>query len=420
MIGLLEAAGYAIVAGAAADIAVGLAGRWRRSRLARRSVAAEASLFARHAELSLRRAELERDRAVNAWSGYRKLTVARKIPEADDVHSFELAAHDGRSLPGFLPGQFLTFQIRIPGRPKPLVRCYSLSDAPGRNDRYRITVKKIGRSRQGGEPPDAVSAYFNDVLQEGDILDVRAPAGSFHCDPAADDPLVLIAGGIGITPLLSMLNAATAEPSDREIWLFYGVRDRRQHAFARHLGDLCRLRPNIRLVTCYSQPTADCVSGRDYDRTGHIDRALLNSYLPSNNYTFYLCGPAPMMDVLSADLRDWGVPAGQIRTEAFGAATVRRQLPAGPRPAVAGDAQIVFARAGRTLSWDPACGTILELAERNGITIESGCRAGHCGTCAVAIKDGVADYVAQPVITPEPGTCLACIAVPAGRLVLDG
>lgn len=418
MIGLLEAAGYAIVAGTAAEVAVGLTGAWRRNRLELRNAAVEASWFERHAGLSLRRAQLEHDRATNSWSGFRKMTVARKIREADGIHSFELVAHDGRPLPSYLPGQFLTFQVKVPGHAKPLVRCYSLSDAPGRGDRYRVTIKKILAEPETGGAPGTVSAYFNDVVQQGDILDVRAPSGSFHCDPTMETPLVLIAGGIGITPLLSMLNAVTAEAVDREIWLFHAVRNGRQHAFARHLSDLRHLHPNVRIVTCYSEPTAADVLGRDYDCAGRVDRTTLQSFLPSSNYTFYVCGPAAMMEAVSADLRDWGVPAHDIRIEAFGAATARRQ----PReiPVPASDVDVVFARTGRTLAWNGACASILDLAECNGIAIESGCRAGHCGTCLVAIKDGAVDYIAPPAATPERGTCLACIAVPTSRLVLDG
>ena len=174
----------------------------------------------------------------------------------------------------------------------------------------------------------------------------------------------------------------------------------------------------MRTVTCYSDPTAECVQGEDFDRPGRIDVDLLKAHLPSNNYAFYVCGPAPMMETVTADLRAWGVPPEDIRVEAFGAATVRRQ-PSG-RPVASSGVEVVFDRSGKTLAWDGSLGSILDLAERNGVALESGCRAGHCGTCVVAIKDGVVDYVVQPVVTPEPGTCLACMAVPTSRLVLDG
>ena len=419
MTGMLEILGYAIVTGTAAQVALSLFGTWRRGLLERRNFAAEARLFERQVELSLRRAEAERDLTVNSWSGFRKLTVVRKVREAEDVHSFELVAHNGRPLPQFLPGQFLTFQARIPGQAKPLVRCYSLSDAPGDGGRYRISVKKVPPPEGTDCDPGIVSSYLNDVVREGDILDVRAPSGGFTCDPASDQPIVLIAGGIGITPLLSMLNSVCSGLTEREVWLFYGVRNRNQHAFAEHIAGLRQLFPTLHVVTCYSRPTGECVLSRDYDRPGRIDLALLKEHLPSTNFAFYLCGPAPMMENLGDDLREWGVPPGDIRVEAFGAATVRSQPAEGRDRATQPGAEIRFDRSGRTLSWDGSAVSILALAESNGVALESGCRAGHCGTCVVAIKSGAVDYVAEPAVAAEPGTCLACMAVPRGKLVLD-
>lgn len=419
MIEVLEALGYVIVAGTAAQVALGLFGTWRRGRLERRSFAAEARLFERRVELSLRRAEAERDLTVNSWSGFRKLKVTRKIREAEDVHSFELTAHNGRPLPRYLPGQFLTFQFRIPGRAKPLVRCYSLSDAPSDDGRYRISVKRVPAPDGGAHEPGIVSGYLNDMVREGDILDVRAPSGAFTSDPASDQPIVLIAGGIGITPLLSMLNAICDGRTEREVWLFYGVRNRDQHAFAKHIADLRRLHPTLHVVTCYSRPTEACVIGQDYDRPGRIDLTVLKESLPSSNYAFYLCGPAAMMESVAGGLRAWGVPSDDIRVEAFGAATVLRQPNDHPVAAPEPGVEVRFDRSDKTLSWNGSAGSILALAESNGVALESGCRAGHCGTCVVAIKAGAVEYVAQPAVVPEPGTCLACMAVPRGSLILD-
>jgi len=118
-------------------------------------------------------------------------------------------------------------------------------------------------------------------------------------------------------------------------------------------------------------------------------------------------------------MRGWGVPAGDIRVEAFGAATVRSQPHAGSETTVQPGVEIRFDRSGKTLSWDGSAGSILALAESNGVALESCCRAGHCGTCVVAIKAGEVDYVAEPAVAVEPGTCLACLAVPRGTLVLD-
>ncbi|MBI1207857.1 MAG: 2Fe-2S iron-sulfur cluster binding domain-containing protein [Azospirillum sp.] len=417
MIGALEAVGYLIVAGAAGQAAVGLADGWRRSRQERRIAEADARLFERQAELLLSRAAAERDRVVNTWNGYRKFSVARKIREAEGITSFELTPHDGRRLAPFLPGQYLTFQVRPPGQGKPVIRCYSLSDGPNRTDRYRVTIKKIAAPDGCGQTDGLVSSWFNDVVKEGDLLDVKAPTGGFHLDPHREVPVVLIAGGIGLTPALSMLNAICTEEGQRETWLFNGVRNRHDHIFAEHLADIRQLYPNIRVITCYSQPTEDCVSGRDYDHAGRVDIRLLKEALPSNNYDFYICGPAAMMEQITQDLRDWGVPAGTIHFEAFGPATVKRHPPAEESPQPAAAIEVQFGRSNKKVAWHT--GSLLDLAEANGVSIDSGCRAGNCGTCVVAIREGEVDYLSKPGEPPEKGTCLACVAVPASRLVLD-
>src|ERR1043165_4421337 len=151
-------------------------------------------------EIQLRCREVEQAKA--QWNGYRKFTVAKKSLECEDVCAFYLKPHDGKSLPAFKPGQYLTFQLDIPGRDKPLVRCYSLSDSPHRSDYYRVTIKREKCPADRPElPPGAASGYFCDRVREGDILNVRAPTGQFFLDMTKTCPLVLIAGGVGVTPL---------------------------------------------------------------------------------------------------------------------------------------------------------------------------------------------------------------------------
>src|SRR5687767_5852453 len=171
-------------------------------------------------QLQLQEVRLRCEEAKQAqlqWNGYRKFEVARKVVECDEVCAIYLKPHDGKSLAQFKPGQYLTFQLAVPGRDKPLVRCYSLSDSPHRADYYRVTIKK---ERAPADRPDlpcgAGSSYFTDVVKEGDILDVKAPSGHFYLDMAKSHPVVLIAGGVGITPMLSMAQALAASGSKRE------------------------------------------------------------------------------------------------------------------------------------------------------------------------------------------------------------
>jgi len=421
MAGVLEIAGFAVVGLALAQAVVGLAGTLdRRVRQARRETR-DARFFERRAQILLRAAEADRERKDLTWTGLRKFTIAHKVEEAEGICSFYLEPHDQRPLPPFEPGQYLTFQLHIPGQSKHTVRCYSLSDSPLRRDHYRVTIKKLPPPRdQPDAPPGLSSTYFHEQLNEGDTVDVRAPSGSFHLDQARDTPVVLIGGGVGHTPMVSMLNTICDSGSRREVWFFYGVRHGGDHAMKEHLADLDRNHPNVHVVTCYSSPRDEDEEGRDYGHAGHVSVDLMKDMLPSANYEFYICGPPPMMRLITEGLEEWGVPEKAIHYEAFGPATVTKtpQTKTAHATTTSG-VKVEFARSGKTCTWIKEVGSLLELAEAQGVSIDFGCRAGNCGTCLTAIKEGKVEYLSEPGVPPEDGSCLSCIAVPNGKLVLD-
>lgn len=370
--------------------------------------------------------ETQKRRAENtlAWNGYRKFVIEQRVEEASGICSFCLKPHDGKPLPNYKPGQYLTFRLNIPGREKPVVRCYSLSDRP-RADQYRVTIKRVAAPPDSpAAPPGLVSNYFHEQLKEGDILDVQAPRGQFFLDTEQERPCVLIAGGVGVTPLLSMSKTIAEARSGREILFFYGVRDGGEHAFREELERTIEQHANIRLVVAYSRPTAEDQKrdGQDYHHTGRVDIELIKSYLQSTNYEFYICGPPAMMEKINEQLKKWGVAKQDIKTEAFGPATVSKTKPkaaaGAPAPAAA-STNITFARSGKKCGWAATSENLLDLALANGVQIESGCRAGNCGTCAVAIKSGQVTYLTEHGAELEAGTCLTCIAAPDGDLVLD-
>jgi uncharacterized protein len=366
----------------------------------------------------------QKEQERNVWEGYRKFVVQRKVEEAPGITSFYLAPHDRRPLPLFQPGQFLTFQLKVPGQAKPVIRCYSLSDSP-RPDWYRVTIKKVpppGDKRDC--PPGLASNFFHEQVKEGDILDVKAPGGPFVLALTQSTPIVLIAGGIGLTPLLCMANALESPLSSRETWLFYGVRNGSEHIMKEHLRRLAQERDSFHLRVCYSNPRAEDVKGRDYDYGQRISVELLKTVLPCNNYEFYVCGPPGMMASVVGDLKAWGVPQASILSEAFGPASVPRAATAPgaapPAPAGAtGTSKVVFAKAGQTIPWDAQAGNLLDLALAHGIDIPFGCRVGNCGTCETAVKSGQVHYLHEPSWHSQPGTCLVCVSQPEGDLQLD-
>jgi ferredoxin-NADP reductase len=388
----------------------------------------QAQLAGELLRLKIAEAKKRQKQSTLAWNGYRKFVIDRKVEEACDICSFYLVPHDQKSLPHYKPGQYLTFRLNIPGRDKPIVRCYSISDRPSSSD-YRVTIKRVRPPRdEPNAPPGLVSSYFHEQLSEGDILDVQAPRGQFFIEPEKERPAVLIAGGVGVTPLLSMAQTIAKMGSGREIMFFYGVRNGTEHAFKNELEQLTKDHDNVRLVVAYSKPTGDdeAVEGQAYQHVGRIDIELIKSYLQSTNYEFYICGPAPMMETLNQKLAKWGVAKQDIKMEAFGPATVSR---ARSKPADAAaknggseapaTCQVTFARTGKKCDWSDKAGNLLDFASANGVEIESGCRAGNCGTCVIAIKSGKVSYVTDHGAELEVGTCLTCIAAPDGDLVID-
>ncbi len=398
-----------------------LIGSMRQQTRMSRHYEEQNALFRARAE-SLQKVRAEQiEKTQNTWSGFRKFEVARKVNEIQDCHSIYLKPHDGRPLPPFEPGQFLTFKFRVPDQANDVIRCYSLSDAPGR-DYYRITVKKVPPPRGKPEiPPGVSSTYVNEILSEGDIIDVRAPGGGFYLKREYKRPVVLIGGGVGITPVLSMLNYITEHEPDRETWFFLGAPNKPQHLMKEHLKRIAAENPNVRMNICYSDPGEGDVAGEDYDHHARVSVELFKKVLPSNNFEYYFCGPPPMMNSLDADLKAWGVPEADIHYEAFGPASVKKPKPAAPAEGAATAAAIAvtFAKSGKTLDWTPAAGTILDFAEANGVDIASGCRAGSCGTCLTAVMEGEVSYASPPDATIENGSCLACVGTPKGPIKID-
>lgn len=371
-------------------------------------------------EVRAARARVEQaEQARLVWNGYRKFVITRKQRECEGVWSFRLEPHDRKPLPPFLPGQYLTFQLRVPGRDKPVVRCYSLSDAP-QPDHYRVTIKREGPPPDRPElPPGVASSFFCDVLKEGDIVDAKAPAGHFTLDLEKDTPVVLISAGVGVTPLLCMANALAARGSKRECWFLFGARNGTEFI---HRDEIERLRQlgNFQVHVWFSRPRSEDQKGRDYQHEGRVTPDALRQLLPSNNYEFFLCGPGPFMNAITEGLRAWGVPDSAVHFEAFGPATVKKAAPAAAVAVPAGQPapRVRFAKSGKECPWQAGL-SVLELAESLGIRIDAGCRAGSCGSCLVAIKEGSVEYLQKPEAQPEEGSCLTCICRPKSDLVLD-
>lgn len=418
---MTEIGGLMIIAAVSLQVLIGLKWMFARSAHGGRPEALSALTLDAQSAHTVIPADGRQNGEAPSWLGKRKFQVAMRVYENDkcDICSFYLVPLDKRPIPPFRPGQFLTFEFPALDGEHAAVRCYSLSDSPTERSYYRISVKLL--PARGGSPAGLSSSHLHNGVLEGDVIEAFAPAGDFYLDQDSDRPIVLIAGGVGLTPVLSMLNWLTATRSEREVWLFYGVRNKAEHAMYDYLAQKRLNFPNLRMFIAYSRPGPGCRQGVDYNVDGHINIDLLQAVLEADNYEFYLCGPQAMMSTLRNDLSVWGVPEEDVKFEAFG--------PASPQTVKAPDLraeqtepggfQVRFAKSDRIVQWTNGEDTLLELAEANGIKMRCSCRAGNCGTCLTALQQGSVEYIHPPTREHSAGACLPCIARPSSDIVLD-
>lgn len=364
-------------------------------------------------------------RADAAWIGWREFRVTGRVVEdpAQTQCSYHLAPVDGQPLPAFKPGQFLTFSLDVAGGSsegrRTITRCYSLSDGPDPTH-YRVTIKRVAAPADHPElEPGVSSNHFHDHVHVGDVLRVKAPSGHFFIDADASVPALLIGGGIGVTPMMSMLRWCLAHQPQRQLHFYYGLRNSREHAYKAALEALAAAHAGLRLHVVYSRPGPEDELGRDFQHQGHMDVDLLRRTLPPGRHQFYVCGPPAMMQALVPALAEWGVPIADLHFEAFGPASLKLPGAAPDIETVADQVEVQFRRSGRTLTWDGQDASLLDFAERHGVAVESGCRSGGCGSCETRVVDGSVRYEHTPDHDLASGHCLLCIGRPATPLVLD-
>jgi ferredoxin-NADP reductase len=332
--------------------------------------------------------------------GFVETTVLAVIDEAPDIRSFRLARPDGFE---FTAGQFLTVRVRIDGREH--ARCYSISSAPSTRGFVEITVKRQG----------LVSNTLHSMLRPGSSVHVKAPAGVFVYPAGDDRPLLLLGGGIGITPLLSMLRHALHAEPRRAVTLIYSAQQEDGLAFRDELKALARRHPQFCLIFAVTRgaPSPGIFPGR-------IDETLIQTMAPHVASAISLiCGPQAMIDATSALLARLGVPAAQIRSEVFQAA-VAASAGKAPAPADTHAHQMQCARSGATVQ--VAAGqTLLEAAEAGGVAIDSICRSGVCGTCRTRVIDGdvPCESAGLDDADREDGYVLACVARPRSDCTVE-
>jgi nitric oxide dioxygenase len=247
------------------------------------------------------------------WDGFRNFVVDRKVVESEVITSFYLKPEDKKEIATFIPGQYISIKMEIGGEEFTHIRQYSLSDAPGR-DYYRISVKR----EAGTQNPDGmVSNYLHDDVKEGDLLKVSAPAGDFILDTEKNTPVVLLSGGVGLTPMMSMLKTLVEIQSSREVTFVHAAANSNVHALRDEVEELSKLE-TVKSFFFYDSPTEEDRMNNRFDVEGYITREWLEDKVSVDNADFYFCGPVPFMKAINRSLKDLGVKEDRIHFEFFG------------------------------------------------------------------------------------------------------
>ncbi|MDR4306778.1 pyridoxamine 5'-phosphate oxidase family protein [Chelatococcus sambhunathii] len=351
--------------------------------------------------------------AADLSTQWRPFRVTKIADESRSIRSFHLLPADGAGLIRHEAGQHLPIRVKLPGGDKPVIRTYTLSVAPS-DGIYRISVKRDG----------AVSSHLHDTLRVGDVLEARAPGGGFTIDAHTKRPVVLLAGGVGVTPLLAMLRHLVYEGLRtrriRPTTLIQAARSKDERPFDRELAELAGAAQGaVRFVRVLSAP-GDAVEGVDYDVPGRIDAALLSRVLSFGDYDFYLCGPASFTQSLYDGLRGLNVSDDRIHAETFGPSSLVRSVPADVEaaklpPMSTEPVPVAFLNSSKEARWTPEAGTLLELAEVRGLSPEFSCRTGTCGACRTKLTAGAVTYAKAPSAPHADDEVLICSATPAAN-----
>lgn len=256
------------------------------------------------------------DQVVNqkgGWDGFRPFIVDRKVVESDVITSFYLKPEDHKKIADFQPGQYISIKLEIEGEQFTHIRQYSLSDAPGK-DYYRISVKR----EAGTQNPDGkVSNYLHDHVKEGEILQVSAPAGDFVLDINKETPVVLLSGGVGLTPMVSMLKTVVDAQPEREVTFIHAAQNSRVHALSSEVETLAA-KDNVTSYVFYNTPTEEDREQKRFDIEGYITTEWLKDNVKIHEAEFYFCGPTPFMKAIYRSLKELKVDEDRIHFEFFG------------------------------------------------------------------------------------------------------
>lgn len=344
------------------------------------------------------------------WRGL--LRVGSVLTETPSVKTIRLLPSSSDSLMPFtfVPGQFLNVAFSIGGAK--MNRSYSISSSPTQRDHVDLTVRR--------EPRGAVSRHIDDLLKMGDQIEGGGPVGRVTFSGTEADSVVLIAGGVGITPMMSITRYLTERSWAGDIFFLYACRAPSDFIFANEIAALERINPKLHMTV-----TMSGAEGTDWKGPrGRLTKELLTHTIPNlSSRRVHLCGPPSMMEATKAILTELGVAPGQVKTEVFGATK--------PKPSAAGTSSkptapatgplVTFSKNSKSAKIH-VDQSILELSEELAIGIEFSCRVGTCGVCKVKMTSGEVEMAVEDALEPDDkvnGIILACQAKPKDDVAVE-
>lgn len=382
----------------------------------------EADVQALRQKVEVARLHSDLDASEKSDLGWRVMQVAEVVDESADCKSFYLVDPYSQALPSFRPGQHLMVRPALAGAYQ-TSRCYSLSSAP--DGRYwRITVKREAEpgfvsdkspTRSGG-----LSAWLHDTVGGGDFLMIGGPSGQFFLPEESTRPLVLLAAGIGVTPMASMLRWSLENTPTRPVALLYQARDTLHWPLGPTVHSWQSHGPSCHVVTYFSRLEDEQMEeiGQQLPgvfQTGRFSGQIAATMPHGYEADFYMCGPDGWMNAMRDGLEDSGVPQEQIHWESFGSA------PHAKPASETGDtaANVRFEHSDVDAVWSRADQSLWELARESGVEIPSGCLSGVCGCCRVKLLKGSVQYDRNIALDLGDDECLSCVARPSSDVCID-
>lgn len=340
---------------------------------------------------------------------FRDFIITRIVVESTTIKSFYLKPNDKELLEGYLPGQFIAVRVKPVKGENEQIRNYTLSDSPGK-DYYRITTKR--------EEHGIVSNYFHDKLNEGDIVEVSKPSGNFHLIPGNSNPVVLLSGGVGITPMLSMLEFITEKEAAKKVFFLHSSLNKDVQPVFHRLKEIESNNKNLYLSIHHTYPNSDEIQDIDFNYKGMISKKYLSLVLPKTESDYFLCGPTMFMEAMYQNLIALGVKEEKINYEYFGEG---KRLGSQPliQKSVSKSYKVRFTKSDVEVDWDDPNQSILEVAEANGLSPVFSCRMGTCSSCESRLLNGNIEYDPEPFMDPTKGKIFICCAKPTSDVEIE-